>query len=644
MSVDANLCKEEPVGEVQPGTHFLWVLKYKGNYKDICEKLGQDVYADMVKAREVRLLLSTPDLPGQMRTQEGKKLMQGIVGELQNFEAKASPSPVQQQLRSICEKMGYPEHTCRPEWASGAHVFVNAIVAHVLEDTFDPGELRNEHMVVSPELRSIVEEAMMQGSKNPKLGGETLRSVQPIATLVDTVVGIPINPATHELLKELPEAFEMLEADSVFVQARLVKVGQCPSLVSRKTHTTGEQPRTLAVAVKTWQRRRKNFTLWGLTTDLRISMPSPHDEGVYGKRVNVENQTGDSECRTEHNHDHDNNHHSEDDGDIRSRTLTNWTLLLAKLLDATHGKLLESLIDECGELEEQLTTKSFFTTFDDVSQEQLETVLEEIVDTASLLLEAPLVKSEHQFALAIEQRMADFMGKVATLLITEYPIEHVLASNEEDSKPSVKKALKTLQTVASMCWHEDVLQKYLAGDSITKSECSSDGSRSLEGWRRAFCDTVPLVAQDVSALVVPLFKAEMRAMLKDLHRICAMQSEGAHAIADELKNGVLHGMSKALSNMDLGDIARRKWREQKDNREQSFKPQKSPGFQLGEGTRVGIAIDHQAVHGGVGVALAGTPGVSAEYLMRKVPFKHKLRPGKSAWRNAKEAKRVMFED
>mmetsp|Transcript_105575 Transcript_105575/g.191988 ORF Transcript_105575/g.191988 Transcript_105575/m.191988 type:complete len:660 (+) Transcript_105575:64-2043(+) len=631
--------------EGQPTAQFVWILEYKGNYKDICGKLGQELYEDVVKVRTVRGLLDTPKLPEQMRTPEGQHLMREVIAQLGEFEAKSTLSPSQHELRRICEKMGYREHTCRPEWASPAHVFVNEVVAPMLEDTFEAGELRKEHIIVSPEFRYIVEDVMSQGIKKPKLQGESAKSIQKGEISMNVKVETSMSARTHDLLKELPEAIDKIAEDGIFVQAKLLKVGPCSSLASRRTHTTGEHPRRLADAVKTWQRRRKHFTLWGQSKDLQIFMSASCSSAWQGGH-------DDSHGEREEGHDDTNdcdNDHSEDEGGSHSRTSPQWVLLVAALMDARHMSMLESTAKEEYNSEmdpiEYQTTRSIVSLNDDSPKEELDiAALEELITSELATYEPSIVKSEHQFATLVDKRVSDFNAKVAMQFVNEYQVEFVLASGPEDGKRVMKKAMKSLTEAATRCWDSDYLHQFLVGHGSVKPVSGADTNKSLEGWRRAFSETAPLVAKDVTAdlskRIVSLVKGKTRSSSDDWKRLTAMQSEGPHAIADELKDIVQTAMNKALSEMDVSASARQRWQQQEKEHKQVMKTSKSTSSRLGPGTRLGDAVDHQGVHGGVGVALAGQ--VSTEYLMRKVPFKHSAKPGKHALVKAKESKRVMF--
>lgn len=127
----------------------VWKFVFKGNYDDLCKKLGQELYEDVAKVTFLLDHIST-DLVDQMQTTEGKMLLRQVVADLENFADRLTAE--QRVLREACKRMNFENHTARPQWANGAHVFVAASVASEVERMFQPGELNKRHVVVSQEL------------------------------------------------------------------------------------------------------------------------------------------------------------------------------------------------------------------------------------------------------------------------------------------------------------------------------------------------------------------------------------------------------------------------------------------------------------------------------------------------------------
>merc|ERR1712154_41255 len=127
---------------------ILWKFEFRGNYGDLCKKLGQELFEDVTKVQFLRHHIPT-DLVQQMQTLEGRNLLESIVRNLTDFEHRLTSA--QRQLRKVCQGMNIKNHTSRPSWTGGAHLFVTPAVASEIQHAFGPGELRKGHVVVSDE-------------------------------------------------------------------------------------------------------------------------------------------------------------------------------------------------------------------------------------------------------------------------------------------------------------------------------------------------------------------------------------------------------------------------------------------------------------------------------------------------------------
>lgn len=199
-------------------------LTYRGNYADICSKLGHE-------------------------------------------EAEDCLTDDQRRLRDICRVQNFLDFSCRPAWAGGAHIFVTPTIASEIKDALEGQQLRKEHIIVSEVFRDIVVDLLQspqpmermrnRGSHQPRLRSEEPVPLAPLSFSGAAVARADV-PQSERLLDPISY---MLTADCGIIDIECVRASAAPSDSARLTHTTGSRPRSQPAAGRSYGPRRKAFVL-----------------------------------------------------------------------------------------------------------------------------------------------------------------------------------------------------------------------------------------------------------------------------------------------------------------------------------------------------------------------------------------------
>mmetsp|Transcript_33713 Transcript_33713/g.101790 ORF Transcript_33713/g.101790 Transcript_33713/m.101790 type:complete len:595 (-) Transcript_33713:339-2123(-) len=543
-------------------TYKVYKLRVRGSYKDLCSKLGQEVYEDLARVRSLRVLeAGDAGIPHGlvMLTEEGKSwltrvtksdasgdVLQRLVSECEEELSKleASLTPAQRRLRVICEGMNFKCYTSRPSWSRGAHIFVLPRVADEIEDAFEPGELGKGDLVVSPELLPDVEAAMSLGMGSRRLCAyvhEPSTVEQPLRVF-STYDAQHIREGVDALKPWLetydPELFQLFEEYSLY------RVDASSARSARLTHSTGSVPRANRALVQSWGHSNssvaraaeeglslgptayKKFSL--ISAPRAVGSPQPRESGVAERGADVSEGAPD---------------HVAWEVSTEQTAITVDTEDLQPGVGVNFGELLDKCFDVRGR---------------------------------------PVLKSGHAFGEYMRDHFARLSSDALPPLLRSMPLESKLAptfSGEGARKDEVLKIVdKLVKSSAYEALRVESIEMFLRR--------SSPHVETPEALLKAFDESVdmlvPTVAETSSIEFKRLWRAQRRSWKQELGQ--HVLDDGCHVVAERVRNLFQQLFAEACSNVSIDTLARSAWARQLASHRQSEKeeqtnsagPEKSP--------------------------------------------------------------------
>jgi len=382
--------------------------------------------------------------------------------------------------------MNFKNRTSRPTWAGGAYIFVTPEIADEIEDAFKPGELQKGHVVVSPQFKELI------GSCVGKLRCKSA-SKEPLPVFSRT------------------DAANARSEECSYFEIERRKIVECPSLATRRTHTTGSMPRGHQEAQKSLGPQRKRFHL------KKRECPDRCEGGDEG----AEDESGNGDIRSEETDGADDCHEGN-----------------------TGGAGAEVDFKSCAS---ELTA---FTITD-----------EENTNVGSIIfikrlkkLDISNPKSSSAYASFIVESIRRLSSEVLEPLFEALPLEGQLAATieckPEDQLDKAHKVLMELSAMAELCIGSEAIIQLFQRCRFPKGS----GSRSMAGLKRASIESSELVSSNLALIVQP----KLKRALQERHLAIELQIadahlEGPHALADVLRKAVLDAFKDSLP--EEGQIA-----------------------------------------------------------------------------------------
>lgn len=528
--------------ERPPLSYKFWHLKVRGSYKDLCQRLGQELFEDVVKVKFLRDHIPQ-DLLGQMQTESGKALLHDIVRRLEDFEALMTPAHV--SLRQVCQKMNFKGRTARPSWANGAHIFVTAEVASEIEDAFKPGDLNKGDLIVSPEFLEDVRELLFTPTDRTYRGCAyiheptcTRRALGAFST-VDAVLARNRMRIAEALLD--PISFQWVDrnvACSVQLMASARTNLPASSLKTRLTHSTGSAPHSSKdVPELSWGHSQacvQRAALDGLSLcpslykqfKLKQSNFLHHTETSHqilhiesAERLHISDESAD------HANDRKDDIVNDDEVSIAESTLTSSTVLTS----LTHV---------------EAVTVSFSV----------------FMRTRFEIRARRVFKSPQAYAEYSQEHIARLLPEVVNPLLQAAPLEANLApichEDESKKKECLMSVFKMLNSMVLDCFNSKCLSTFL--------RASWEAGDVAAGLLRAFEESTELLADEFGKNMQPILKELLQERRRKFKKyVASYLDDGLHKIADSMRSTVLEAVEEASSKIDIRPLARRAWLDQK---------------------------------------------------------------------------------
>lgn len=483
---------------------WVYKLRTRGNYKDLCAKLGQELYQDLVKLSHLKGSVAE-NL--SLQTDEGRILLEQITDSsasektaeqlLSEFQLRFTPA--QKRLRLVCERMNFKNATSSPTWARGAHIFVLPAVADEIEDAFEEGELGKGDLVVSPELMPDIEEAM-----STCLGSRRVCAYIHHASTSSQALGVFSAVDAHTIRGTIDKVKAWLESnDPDFLQSykacSLYRIDLDPSRSARLTHSTGSAPRANKELVTSWGHSR-----------------------TCVKRA------------------------AEDGLSLGPTLYKNFSL--------THRE------SPRGGLAVDVASEQTSLTVDTIDLDQHTDVdIHEFMKSFEVRCR-PTIKTESSFGEYARDHFTRFQSEVLHPLLETLPLEGTLAAafNGDDTQRSecLTRGYKMLKSLAAVLYHPETLIMFF--------RASAPEQEIPDGLQRAFHESVDMLAKNMSEAIRREFKKllrEKRSVWENLFGHVS-QDDGCHVAAEQLRMSFQGIYVEACSKAVVYNMAADVWTRQ----------------------------------------------------------------------------------
>jgi hypothetical protein len=364
------------------------------------------------------------------------------------------------------------------------------------------------------------------------------------------------------MLEELPEVWKHLRDNGIYIEAKLVKVGQCPTLKTRATHTTGEQPYALKEAFMTWQKTRKKFKLVGKLADLKPAGEDDVARGYQGSASQTchgffggdDKNSNDRHVGSDVGNDQD---AAKSDGGS-SDSNADWALFSEKLKEHcgvdVSAEVLNTVANDCGAFYmDQLRSA------EDVPGTETPSFTRFLQNT--LAGKARInVNNKAELMNHVKACLQTFVPQYMKPFLESLPLEGELATANLETLwadgTRLTTCLQELSDQARVCLHDESFLCFLNHCSSEKSLQGALVEMALKHIAKALTATLD---EDVRRSFKKA-KREQVVLLKRRIRDSDIP-DGVHASAALLREMVLRAMSEAFAEVDIDAICECVWKE-----------------------------------------------------------------------------------